>query len=67
MILKEPNETTLDAIERIGRTYSVNPLILGHEDTEASIAFIYELIGALASEAKRATPRDQAKPEKRRT
>jgi len=51
MILVQPGETTLDAIERTGRTFSVNPLITS-DHGPANVAFLYELIGALAAEVK---------------
>lgn len=64
MILKQANETTLDAVERIARTYSVSPLVTNDaENIAALIAFLYELVGVLAADVRdlreRLTPNDR--------
>lgn len=62
MILKRPEETMLDAIERTAREASVAPRFVGDEQASASLVFLFELVGALATEVKRLHPKHCQRP-----
>lgn len=52
MIIKKPGEKTLDAIVRTARAQSTNPVTTNNDEVAATIAHLYELVGALADELR---------------